>query len=165
MDQDEFTVDEDVCLFDNRDCSVSSLSKHFNAQKRLIRQRLGDLCDRGNSARMRMDKYVSGGFGAKSSNHNKKRQRDCVGMPAAKRRRLNEVEPPEDLCDPITYKLMKEPTLVTLSGYTYEKKTIVQCVEENGKDPLTNIKIKMEHLVSNRALELSIKRWRQENEI
>ena len=161
IDQGEFTVDEDVCLFENRDCSVSSLAKHFNAQKRVIRQRLGDLCDSKNSARVRMNKYLRD---AKSSNHNKKRQRDCDGMPAAKRRRLNEVEPPEDLCDPITYKLMKEPTLVTLSGYTYERETIVQCVEENGKDPLTNIEIKMEHLVSNRALELSIKRWKQENE-
>merc|ERR1712129_398578 len=102
-----------------------------------------------------------------SSNQNKKKRKreseETKSCPS-KRRRLNKTEPPEDLCDPITYKLMKDPTLVTLSGYTYEREIIEECIKEHGKDPMTNVKIEKKHLVPNRALKCSITRWKENNQ-
>merc|ERR1712087_732447 len=68
-------------------------------------------------------------------------------------------QPPNEFCDPITYDLMREPMLVTTSGHTYEKYTILECIEQHGKDPLTNMPITTNQIVPNRALKSAIERW------
>eukprot|EP00485_Elphidium_margaritaceum_P008622 CAMPEP_0202708166 /NCGR_PEP_ID=MMETSP1385-20130828/20427_1 /ASSEMBLY_ACC=CAM_ASM_000861 /TAXON_ID=933848 /ORGANISM="Elphidium margaritaceum" /LENGTH=378 /DNA_ID=CAMNT_0049367077 /DNA_START=38 /DNA_END=1174 /DNA_ORIENTATION=- len=73
----------------------------------------------------------------------------------------NEVEIPDEYCDPITYEIMKEPVLVTVSGVSYERQSIEECIKENGIDPMTRQSVTLEQIVPNRALRDSIARFLQ----
>ena len=59
---------------------------------------------------------------------------------------------PLELCDPITYELMCNPVVVTLSGRTYERKTIMKMIKSDEKEPFTKQKILKKHLVPNRIM-------------
>ena len=187
----EWRTEDDDCLWSNRDCSVASLALHHYRPPSGIRKRLQELSERNSSDSLdqalqstsndttntsdeaeaeppslglpQLDSF------AVSNGNNRKRNRNGDDMPhrAAKKRRIamaDTNEPPDEYCDPITFKLMEEPTMVTLTGYTYEKATIMQCIRDNGEDPFTRQKINSSHLVVNRALKSVIDRWRGEHE-
>ena len=56
---------------------------------------------------------------------------------------------------------MKTPTLVMVSGCTYEKSVIEEYVKEHGQDPMTRQPVRMDQLVPNRALRDTIESWRK----
>ena len=58
---------------------------------------------------------------------------------------------------------MKEPTMVTVSGVTYEKSVIEEILQETGEDPMTRQKATLDQLVPNRALRDMIEAWRKEH--
>merc|ERR1712130_422756 len=64
----------------------------------------------------------------------------------------NEREDPEELCDPITFELMEDPVMVTLSGRTYERKTIKSIIKKGDKEPFSGHQVTKEHLVANRII-------------
>ena len=68
---------------------------------------------------------------------------------------------PDQFLDPISYELMVDPVLCSKSGHTYDRKTIEDCIEQNGVDPITQQKIKKKHLVPNRTLKELIDEWKK----
>ena len=55
----EWSVEEDLCLWHNRDCCVSLLIHHFNVKRHVILTRLMDLSGIDWNAKSRMNKYLS----------------------------------------------------------------------------------------------------------
>jgi len=182
-------TDDDHCLWSNRNCPVASLAQHQYRTPRAIRKRLQDLSERktpDSSDRDRgcgstadgaanpserpaagSDSASNGGSNGKGSDRKRRRisvEAEEVAPRDPKRRRVEESsEPPEEYCDPISFQLMGDPTLVTLTGITYERDTILQCIAEHGEDPFTRQKIDCGHLVPNRALKSAIDRWRKQH--
>jgi len=68
-------------------------------------------------------------------------------------------EVPDSYCDPISYEIMTDPVLVTVSGHSYDRAVIEQYVRDNGIDPITLQKVEMSDIVANRALKESIDIW------
>ena len=68
-------------------------------------------------------------------------------------------EVPDEFCDPITFEVMKEPMVVSVSGVTYERSVIEEYIKENGEDPMTRQKVTIDQIIPNRALRDSIERW------
>merc|ERR1739842_156329 len=44
---------------------------------------------------------------------------------------------PSQFLDPITFEMMNDPVICSVSGQTYERKTIEDYIEQNGMDPIT----------------------------
>ena len=72
-----------------------------------------------------------------------------------------ESEVPEYLCDPITLEVMVNPVL-TPSGHTFERSSIVRHIEKFGNNPFTQEKLEMRDLVPNRALAEAIEKYSAE---
>ncbi|CAF1464229.1 unnamed protein product [Adineta steineri] len=61
----------------------------------------------------------------------------------------------DSLLCPITLELFKDPVLAQ-DGHTYERKAIVEWIERNGRSPLTNQLLSLEHLYPNYAIKKAI---------
>ena len=70
---------------------------------------------------------------------------------------------PDCYCDPISYEIMNDPVLITVSGHTYEREFIKQYIEQNKKDPITQQSVELKDIVANRALKDSIDIWKRQN--
>ncbi len=62
-------------------------------------------------------------------------------------------------CDPMLFEIMDEPVMITVSGYTYERKNIEQYIDKFHKDPITGQEIELKHIAANQALKLLIQQW------
>lgn len=69
---------------------------------------------------------------------------------------------PEWMLDPISFDILRDP-VVTPSGITYEKATLMECLQKNGyKDPITRTSLHAVDLVPNLALKESVRQYIQE---
>ena len=66
--------------------------------------------------------------------------------------------PSKFLC-PLTKEIMKDPVLVTVSGHSYEREFIERYIREHKKDPITQQRVQLKDIVTNRALAHSIQEW------
>eukprot|EP01125_Pyxidicula_operculata_P021810 TRINITY_DN865_c3_g1_i1.p1 TRINITY_DN865_c3_g1~~TRINITY_DN865_c3_g1_i1.p1 ORF type:complete len:728 (+),score=208.85 TRINITY_DN865_c3_g1_i1:36-2219(+) len=71
---------------------------------------------------------------------------------------------PEHFCCPITSSIMKDPVM-TPSGHTYERETILVHLSRNQTDPLTNEPLTMNDLIPNRALKNAISDYCEKHNI
>eukprot|EP01083_Nonionella_stella_P007585 21877_1 len=76
-----------------------------------------------------------------------------------------DIEPPKEYQDPITYELMTDPVICIKSGYTYDRKSIVNQIRTNGADPFTRQKITVSDIVPNRLIKDCIDKWKKENNL
>ena len=168
----KWSRNDDVCLWNNRDCPVAKLASHHGRTAGGIRRRLQLLVDPDSTPRQRLFPSTTETSTSHKQNKSKKRGRDfddLLSQRAAKRQRVDSVETvktgktPQEYLDPVTLKLMVDPVMVTLSGYTYERATIMKCIRDSGKDPFTQIRINSSHLVPNRALKSGIDLWTRAN--
>eukprot|EP01083_Nonionella_stella_P092699 259561_1 len=65
-----FAIEDDLCLFSNRDCCVSLLAKHFHSTSNRIKDELAKLTDGNHVRRIKLDKHL------KKDNTSKKRCRN-----------------------------------------------------------------------------------------
>jgi hypothetical protein len=63
--------------------------------------------------------------------------------------------PDDSLICPITLELFRDPVLAQ-DGHTYERQAIVQWIEKNGRSPITDQQLSLEHLYSNHAIKKAI---------
>lgn len=69
---------------------------------------------------------------------------------------------PEWMLDPISFDILRDP-VVTPSGITYEKSTLMECLQKNGyKDPISRTSLHAVDLVPNLALKESVREYVQE---
>merc|ERR1712228_42674 len=67
-------------------------------------------------------------------------------------------EAPKEYLDPITFELMSDP-VICKSGYTYDRKSIVNQIRTNGQDPFTRQRIFEQDLIPNRLIKDCIEKW------
>ncbi len=70
---------------------------------------------------------------------------------------------PVDIICPITFQIMNDPVMLVESGNTYERESILQWLEKNNTDPLTNEKISNKTIAPNRAIKRLIISFLEEN--
>ncbi|CAF1362648.1 unnamed protein product [Didymodactylos carnosus] len=58
--------------------------------------------------------------------------------------------PDDSLRCPITLELFSDPVLAQ-DGHTYEREAIVEWIEKNGRSPITDQQLSLEHLYPNYA--------------
>lgn len=75
----------------------------------------------------------------------------------------NSIEIPTEYCDPITFEIMTNPVL-TKSGHTFERSTIMHHIKNYGTNPFTRDKLTEKELIPNRALKEAIDKWLKENQ-
>jgi hypothetical protein len=59
--------------------------------------------------------------------------------------------PDDSLLCPITLELFRDPVLAQ-DGHTYERQAIVEWIEKNGRSPITDQQLSLEHLYPNYAI-------------
>ena len=59
---------------------------------------------------------------------------------------------PKQYLDPISYELMTDPVMVTVSGYSYQRSVIEKHIANYKNDPFSRQYVSSQHLVENRAL-------------
>eukprot|EP01083_Nonionella_stella_P113970 336489_1 len=82
-----------------------------------------------------------------------------------RRKRKKDIEAPKEYQDPITFELMADPVICVKSGYTYDRKSIVNQIRTNGADPFTRQKITVSDIVPNRLIKDCIDKWKKENNL
>eukprot|EP01084_Bolivina_argentea_P188242 324096_1 len=83
-----------------------------------------------------------------------------------KRKRMNnEIEPPSEYLDKISYELMSDPVICIKSGYTYDRNDILNQIRTNGVDPFTREKITEQDLVPNRLIKDCIDKWKKKKNL
>ena len=89
----------------------------------------------------------------------------CHGSSFLTPSKATSVRVPKDYYCPITHQIMLDPVIVTVSGHTYEREAIEQCLQSNdiGTDPLTREKFKRKHLKPNITLKKAILGSRKKN--
>ena len=93
--------------------------------------------------------------------HDRKLIIDNVDKLTNRKRMTKDIEPPKEYLDPITFELMSDP-VICKSGYTYDRKSIVNQIRANGQDPFTRQRIFEGDLIPNRAIKDCIDKWRKE---
>ena len=71
-----------------------------------------------------------------------------------------ECDVPNEMCCPISFEIMENPVLCSVSGHSYEKEVIEEYIKDKGEDPLTRQPVTMDKLAPNRALRDMIASWR-----
>eukprot|EP01083_Nonionella_stella_P129292 392305_1 len=68
---------------------------------------------------------------------------------------------PDEFCCPISYEIMKDPVILSVSGQTYERKAIEGYIKSEHQDPITLQKAELKHIVPNRILKIVIQNWQR----
>jgi ubiquitin-protein ligase len=68
---------------------------------------------------------------------------------------------PEHFLDPITFELLEDP-VITPTGRTYSRATILKCLSHKKEDPLTRTPLTESQLIPNRALAEEVERFKKD---
>jgi len=66
---------------------------------------------------------------------------------------------PKQYLDPISYELLTDPVMVTVSGYSYQRSVIEKHIANYKNDPFSRQYVSSKHLVENRALKECVAEW------
>ncbi len=69
---------------------------------------------------------------------------------------------PDGLIDPITFEVMHDP-VITPTGVSFERVSLLKHIRANGGDPLTRLPLKPDQLIPNVALKNACAEFREKN--
>ena len=160
----EWTAEEDVCLYNNRDCPVSALVTHFGVKFNVINERLMDLSGVDETVRLRMLSALKG----KSENvkMNKSINVDDGETDVVMTGYQDDGDTDEEnghfYCK-ITHELMVDPVILC-DGQSYERRAIEEWFKDNDTSPNTGKQLKSKLMTTNFALRASIEKYRKERQ-
>jgi len=171
----EWTVEEDICLYDNRDCAHDVLANHFGVKIGVINHRLMDLSGVDGSARLRMQTVKHG----KQQNINMNERE--TSMATTVNNNTMELDAGMDIVDnndvemsqqsdddenkhlfcPITHELMNDPYSAN-DGHTYERSAIEEWLKSSNISPATGKPLKSKDIRPNHAMRQVIDKYRKD---
>eukprot|EP00830_Metopus_es_P002305 TRINITY_DN1206_c0_g1_i1.p1 TRINITY_DN1206_c0_g1~~TRINITY_DN1206_c0_g1_i1.p1 ORF type:complete len:816 (-),score=180.49 TRINITY_DN1206_c0_g1_i1:129-2576(-) len=66
---------------------------------------------------------------------------------------------PQDYLDPHSKQMMIDPVVSSVSGYTFDRTSIIEYIKKEGKDPINNLPLTEAQLSPNEALKATVKKY------